>query len=180
MCWKSGNIHDKLCELCPVLKEFGCTPLWHRSSKLPKPYSVYSVIMQLSKTMNPFSFWVRDNWDLRINRGFPCGSANKESTCNAGDLDLIPGLGSSPEEGKGYPLQYSGLENSMDCIVHGVAKSRTRLSDFHFTSRINRDGQIKRLSWHLTMDCFVSPGFISWLFFGKQACLIVIKTREST
>ena len=45
---------------------------------------------------------------------------------------LIPGLGRSPEEGKGYPFQYSGLENSMDCIVHGVAKSWTRLSDFHF------------------------------------------------
>ena len=48
---------------------------------------------------------------------FPCGSAGKESIHNAGDLDLIPGLGRSPREGKGYPLQYSGLENSMDCIV---------------------------------------------------------------
>ena len=49
---------------------------------------------------------------------------------DAGDLDLIPGLGRSPGEGKGYPFQCSGLENSMDCIVHGFAKSRTRLSDF--------------------------------------------------
>ena len=49
-----------------------------------------------------------------------------------GDLDSIPGLGRSPGEGKGYPLQYSGLENSMDCIVHGVAKSWTQLSEFHF------------------------------------------------
>ena len=49
-----------------------------------------------------------------------------------GDLDLIPRLGRSPGEGKCYPLQYSGLKNSMDCIVHGVAKSKTRLSDFHF------------------------------------------------
>ena len=48
------------------------------------------------------------------------GSAGKESTCNAGDLGLIPGLGRSPGEWKGYSLQYSGLENSMDCIVHGV------------------------------------------------------------
>ena len=64
--------------------------------------------------------------------GFPCGSAGKESTCNAGDLGSIPGLGRSPGEGNGYPLQYSGLENSMDCIVHGVAKSGTRQSDFHF------------------------------------------------
>ena len=64
---------------------------------------------------------------------FPCGSAGKESACNAGDLGSIPGLGRSPGEGKGYPLQYSGLENSIDCIVHGVAKRWTRLSDFHFT-----------------------------------------------
>ena len=60
-------------------------------------------------------------------------SAGKESACNVGDLGLIPGLGRSPGEGNGYPLQYSGLENSVYCIVHGVAKSRTRLSNFHFT-----------------------------------------------
>ena len=62
--------------------------------------------------------------------GFSCDSAGKESACNTGDLGLIPGLGRCPGEGKGYPLQYSGLENSMDCIVPGVTKSRTRLSDF--------------------------------------------------
>ena len=64
--------------------------------------------------------------------GFPGGSDSKESACNVGDLGLILGLGRSPGEGNGYPLQYSGLENSMDCIVHGIAKSRTRLSDIHF------------------------------------------------
>ena len=64
--------------------------------------------------------------------GFPGGSAGKESTYNAGDLGTIPGLGRSPGEGKGYPLQYSCLEKSMNYIVHGVPKSRTRLSDFHF------------------------------------------------
>ena len=64
--------------------------------------------------------------------GFSCGSAGKESICNAGDLGLIPGLGRSSGEGKGYSLQHSGLENSMDCIVHGVAKSWTQLSDFQF------------------------------------------------
>ena len=62
--------------------------------------------------------------------GFPGSSAGKESSCNAGDPGSIPGSGRSPEEGKGYPLQYSGLENSMDCIVHGVAKIQTGLSDF--------------------------------------------------
>ena len=57
--------------------------------------------------------------------GFPCGSAGKESNCNAGDLGSISGLGKSPGEGKGYPLQHFGLENSMDCIVPGVAMSQT-------------------------------------------------------
>ena len=65
-------------------------------------------------------------------KGFPCSSAGKKSACNAGDLGLNPGLGSFSGEGKGYPLLYSGLENSTDCIVHGVTKSRTQLSDFHF------------------------------------------------
>ena len=64
--------------------------------------------------------------------GFPGGSAGKESACIVGHLGLIPGLGRSPGGGKGYPLQYSGLENSMDCTVHRVAKSWTRLSDFHY------------------------------------------------
>ena len=63
--------------------------------------------------------------------GFPCGSGGKESPCNVGELGSIPGLGRSPGEGKGYPLQYSGLENSMDYAVHRVAKSQTRLSDLH-------------------------------------------------
>ena len=60
-----------------------------------------------------------------------CG---KESTCSEGGLGLIPGSGRSSGEGNGSPLQYSGLENSMDCIVHGITKSPTRLSDFRFTS----------------------------------------------
>ena len=55
-------------------------------------------------------------------RGFPCGSADKECACNAEDLGLIPELGRCPGEGKGYPLQYSGLENSMDCIIHGATE----------------------------------------------------------
>ena len=65
--------------------------------------------------------------------GFPCGPSGKPA-CNTGDLGLISGLGRFPGEGKGYPLQYSGLENSMNCIVHGVAKSQTRLSNCHFLS----------------------------------------------
>ena len=60
--------------------------------------------------------------NTNILKGFPGSSVGKKSACNAGDLGLIPGLGRSPGEGKGYPLQYFGLENSMDCIVHGVAR----------------------------------------------------------
>ena len=61
--------------------------------------------------------------------GFPGGSGSKESACSAGGLGLIPGLGRSPGEGEGYPLLYSGLENSMDCIlpsssVHGIFQAR--------------------------------------------------------
>ena len=58
-------------------------------------------------------------------KGFPGGSAGKESTCNVGDLGSIPGLGRFPREGNSYPLQYSGLENSMDCTVHGVTELDT-------------------------------------------------------
>ena len=78
-----------------------------------------------------------DWFDLSYYRwlGFPCGLAGKESACNVGHLGLIPGLQRSPGEGKGYPLQYSGLENSMDCTAHGVAKSWTQLTDFHFHYR---------------------------------------------
>ena len=62
----------------------------------------------------------------------PCGSAGKESSCNAGDLDSIPGSGRSPGERKGYPLQYSGLEDSMGSIAHGFGKSRIQQSDCQF------------------------------------------------
>ena len=64
--------------------------------------------------------------------GFPDSSVGQESTYNAEDLGSTPGLGISPGEGKGYPLQYSSLENSKDYIVHQVTKSWTGLSDFHF------------------------------------------------
>ena len=75
--------------------------------------------------------WRRDRLPTPVFLGLPCGSAGKEAACNAGDLGSTPGLGRCPGEGKGYSLQYSGLK---DYIVPGVAKSWTRLSDFHFTS----------------------------------------------
>ena len=67
--------------------------------------------------------WGRDRLPTPVFLGFPCGSAGKESTCNEGDLGLIPVLGRSPGERKGYPLQYSCLENSTDCIDRAVTES---------------------------------------------------------
>ena len=101
-------------------------------SSLPSPYS------QTLSTNTLYSLQEAQTVGLYfVLLGFPDGSAGKESTCNAGDLGWIPGLGRSPGGGNGYPLQYSGLENSMNCMVHGVAKSQTPLSqtplsDFHF------------------------------------------------
>ena len=82
--------------------------------------------------------WVEVRWEFGqylSTEGFPDSSAGKESACHAGDPGLNLGLGRSPGEGKGYRLQYSGLENSMDCISHGVTKSQTRLSDFHLSRK---------------------------------------------
>ena len=76
--------------------------------------------------------WRREKLSTPVFLGFLCGSVGKESTCNVGDPGSIPGLGRSPGEEKGYPLQYSDLENSMDYTVHGVTKSHPPLSDFHF------------------------------------------------
>ena len=74
--------------------------------------------------------------------GLPWCSDRKESACSAGDLGTIPGLGRSPGEGNGYPLQYSCQENSVDrgawwATVHGVTKSRTQLSDFERQTEAN-------------------------------------------
>ena len=81
---------------------------------------------------------------------FLCSSAGKESTCNVGDLGSTPGWGRSPGEGNSHPLQYSGLENSMDCIIHGFAKSKKR----HLQGP---DVCAKSLQWLATlcdpMDC---------------------------
>ena len=96
-----------------------------------------SLIAQLVKNLSAMGESLVDSWIGKIRwrwdrlpalvfLDFPCDSAGKESACDMGDLCSIPGLRRSPGEGKGYPLQYSGLENSMDCIVHGVTKSWTR------------------------------------------------------
>ena len=76
--------------------------------------------------------WRMDKLPTLAFFGFPRGSAGEESTFNVGCQGLIPGLVRSPGVMKGYPLQYSALENSMDCLVHGVTNRRTGLSNFHF------------------------------------------------
>ena len=94
--------------------------------------------------------WRRDRLPGPVFLGFYCGSADKESTFNVGDLGSIPGLGRCPREGKGYPLQYSGLENSMDCIVHGVAKTWTQLRNVHFQFSAN----ISAISFQISLNLF--------------------------
>ena len=90
--------------------------------------------------------WRREQLPTPVYLGFPGGSADKESTCSVRDLGSIPEVGRSPGEANGYTLQYSGLENSMDCIVHGVAKSQTQLSDFHFQTPV-QPGMLQSMGW---------------------------------
>ena len=125
-----------------------CKALAERKMWVEPLFSTASLIAQLVR--NPpamqettqFDSWVgkipwrRDRLPTPVFLGFPCGSAGKESACNAGDLSLIPGLGRSPGGGKHYPPLYCGLENSMDWIVHGITKSRTRKTDFHFLNSL--------------------------------------------
>ena len=98
---------------------------------LPSP-SLQCWRLQFNSWVGKFP-WRRDRVHIPVFLGFPGGLEGKESTCKLEDMGSIPGLGRSPGEGIGYPLQYSVLENLVDCIVHGVAKSRTQLSDFHIS-----------------------------------------------
>ena len=113
------------------------------SKQNSEPGSSSSIIINLGKSTYhivhqfPQQYNVDDNSSFNNFLellGFPCGSAGKESTCNVGNLGLIPGLGRSPGEGKVYPLQYSGLRIPWTVIGHGVAKSQTQVSDFHSQS----------------------------------------------
>ena len=103
---------------------------------------------------------INTNYSWLNSQDFPGGSAGKESACNVGDLDSIPGLGTSPGAGHGNPLWYSGLENFMDCMFHGVAKSCTRLSDSLSPSSIH--------------GCTIRSGYFLCFFglFFLQACMV--------
>ena len=92
----------------------------------------FMVHLLLKPGLENFDHYFTSMWD-ECNCVFPGAWNGEEAACNAGESGSIPGLERSPEEGNGNPLQYSGLENSMDCIVYGVPKSLTWLSDFHFT-----------------------------------------------
>ena len=142
-----------------------------------KKYELYwaSLVAQLVKNPaamqeTPLQFlgqedpWRRDRLPTPVFLGFPSGSVGKESTCIAGDLGAIPGLGRSPGKGNSYPLQCSGLENSMDCIVHGVAESQTWLSDFHLGKAASPE----------PVAAFVC--FLMFFFFG---CILSL-TRDQT
>ena len=105
----------------------------HPSALTDMPEIMRSLISGLTCDLLTLTHKINLHMKQLLGRGFPGDSDSKESVCNARDSGSIPGPERSPGEGKGCPLQYSGLENSMDCIVHGVAKSQTRLSNFHFT-----------------------------------------------
>ena len=107
---------------------------WHKPIEEGYFYALFFWCNSLTQSRCPIK---KETLLVKLNKNFTGGSGSKESACSAGDLGSIPGLGRSPGEGNGYPLQYSGLENSKDrgaweATVHGLAKSRRRLSDFPF------------------------------------------------
>ena len=120
--------------------------------------------------------------------GFPVVSAGKESNCSVEDMGLIPELGRFPREGNGCPLQYSGLENSMDCIVHGVAKSQTwqwlSLSDRRsrwqsWTARRSNQSILKEISPEYSLEELMLKlqyfGHLMWRTDSLERTLILGK-----
>ena len=105
---------------------------------------------------------------LVLSISFPHSSVGQESACNVGNLGSVPGLGRSPGDRKGSPLQYSGLENCLDGIVHGVAESRTRLSDFHFqTHRSVEQNRVYKYTCANMLNWFLTKCKDNWI--GKVA-----------
>ena len=121
--------------LCDISKGYGASLIAQLVKNLPAMQEILVRRSRVGKIC-----WRKERLPTPVLLGFSCGSAGKESTCKVGDLGLILGLGRNPGEGKGYPFQYSGLESSMDCIVYGVARSQTRLSDFHLVTKESSKG----------------------------------------
>ena len=116
-------VKEKVTQLCPTL----CDPMDYTVHGILQTRILEWVAFPLSRG----SSQPRNQTQVSHIAGFPGSLDGKASAYSVGDLGSIPGLGRSPGEGKGYPLQYSGLEDSMDCMVHGIAKSQIQLSDFH-------------------------------------------------
>ena len=157
LCWQSNvsnfNILSRLViTFLPRSKCLLISWLQSLSTVILEPPKIINPTNKLNLHFDPFFRESLPTEPPPVFLSFPGGSNGKESTCNAGDLGSIPGLGRFPGEGKGYPLQYSGLENSMYCIVHGVTKSQTWLSDFHFHDpailplRVYSE-EVKSLNW---------------------------------
>ena len=128
--WYSILVLFSFCSECTTLK-FNASLLTEASliAQLVKnPSAMQETVVQFLVGKIP---WSRDSLPTPVFLGFPCGSARKESACNAGGSGFVPWVGNIPWRRERL-LQYSGLENSMDCIVHGIAKSCLWLSDFHF------------------------------------------------
>ena len=113
------------------IQPFSCLAL--RQCEAWRNHTHTQKIQYVTTLVFPHLSWLLEEMETPTGLlGFPDSSVGKECACNAGDPCLTPELGRSPGAGKGYPLQCSGLENSMDCIVHGVTERRTGLSNFHF------------------------------------------------
>ena len=157
---------------CSSIDEF--INMW--LNKRSKTQSTYDVIL-FNKSLKTWHNWIivlktreqfLESWEssyLWEKGGFPSSSAGKESACNVGDLSLIPGLGRSPGEGNGCPLQYSGLENSVDCTAHGVTKSRGQSwATFTF-------GRKERVVRRGTQGLWCIP-FLDWPLGYRGVCVI--------
>ena len=117
---------------------------------------------EIWRLLNSHILLVRIQNDTHSRKKWAGGSDCKESACNVGDLGSIPGLGRTSAEGNGYPLQYSGLESSMDSIVHGVSKSQKWLSNCHFTRKNN-----------MAISIYLSTCLASYLYTLLSICNIL-------
>ena len=115
--------------------KFGLLSLWIPISSIVLPSDIRIV---MKDTHFFFSYAPSLTFIIFLCTLFPCSPAGKESTSSEGDLGLIPGLGGSPGEGKSYPLQYSGLKNSIDCIARGGCKESDRTERLSHLINTNR------------------------------------------